>query len=502
MTAVRRALSPSARALLERVSHTAGGPRFPVHDAARPLAAPIAHVKDASGADAVVAIHRSADAFATWRHESPARRAEALSGWHARMMASAEDLAQITALEAGKALADTRREVAYAASFIDWCAALARQTAGEVLLPSSRDHRQLVLKEPIGPVAVITPWNFPLAMITRKVSAALGAGCTTVVKPAETTPLSALALEALAHDAGIPSDAFIVLTASRANAAVVGTELCQDPRIRALSFTGSTAVGKHLYRSCADTVKKLELELGGNAPFIVARDADVDVAVASLTAAKLRANGQACVAPNRVLVAREVHDEFIAKLVRTLDETVVLGHGLDDGVTMGPLIDAAAREKFVGFISDATSKGAKLVCGGPDDPRARALSGAGSECEGAPFVAPTVVTDVPPHARCWQEEVFSPLFSVAAFDVEDEAFAMANDTTAGLAAYFCSRDLSRCWRAVEKLEAGVVGINEGAISTCVQPFGGVKESGLGREAGPHALEEFLETKSVTFRLSS
>lgn len=490
-------LSASALALLRRLSVGAGPASYAVLDPARPALGAIAHAADGARAEACAAIDRAHGALGEWRARPAASRADLLYAWHERIAASAEELAQIMTLESGKALVEARKEVAYGNAFVRWFAEEARRANGEILQAPAPDRRLLVLKQPIGVVGAITPWNFPLAMVTRKVAPALAAGCTVVVKPAEATPLCALALRQLGLEAGLPPDVFSVVTSSRVNTAAVGDALCADARVRLLSFTGSTAVGRALMARCAPTVKRLALELGGNAPFVVFEDADLDVAARALAASKLRNAGQACVATNRVLVHEAVRAGLLARLEPLL-AAEALGHGLGEGVSMGPLISAAGAAKFDAHVDDALAHGAALRCGGADDARLRPLRAAGAETEGAPFCAPTIVDGVHPGMALWREETFGPLVAVASFSSEAEALRLANDSEVGLAAYFCTRDMRRVWRFAEALEVGMVGVNEGAISTELAPFGGVKQSGLGREGHRLGLEEFLEYKYIAW----
>jgi succinate-semialdehyde dehydrogenase/glutarate-semialdehyde dehydrogenase len=394
-------------------------------------------------------------------------------------MAAQEDLAQLTTAEQGKPLAEARGEVAYGASFIEWFAEEGKRVYGDTIPSHKPDARIIVTKQPIGVVGAITPWNFPNAMITRKVAPALAAGCTVVVKPGEDTPLSALALAELAERAGIPAGVFNVVTA--AHGAQVGGELTSNPIVRKISFTGSTPVGKLLMKQCADTVKKVALELGGNAPFIVFDDADLDAAVQGAMASKYRNAGQTCVCANRLLVQDGVYDAFAAKLAAAV-EALKMGDGVQDGVTQGPLINEAAAVKVETLVNDAVSKGAKVVTGG------KRAAGEGT------FFEPTILTNVSKDMDCFSQEIFGPVAPLYRFSSEDEAIAMANDTQYGLAAYFYARDIGRVWRVSEGLEYGIVGINEGIISTEVAPFGGVKESGMGREGSKYGIDDFLEIK--------
>lgn len=439
----------------------------------------IATVPDMGRAETARAIAAANAALPAWSALTAKARAKVLRDWFNLIVAHQEDLAKIITLECGKPLAEARGETAYGAAFVEWFSEEAKRIYGEVIPTPDSASRIITLRQPIGVAAAITPWNFPLAMITRKCAPALAAGCPVVVKPSEDTPLTALALAALAHRAGIPAGVINIVTASRG--ADVGLELCENPTVRKLSFTGSTQVGKILMRQCAETVTKVSLELGGNAPFIVFDDADIDAAVQGAIASKYRNSGQTCVCANRFLVQSGVYDAFAEKLVAAVAELKV-GNGLEDGVSQGPLINAKGLEKVDALVSDALSQGAQAVCGGA----AHTLGGG--------FYQPTVLTGVTPAMRIANEEIFGPVAPLYRFDSEDEAVRLANDTPYGLAAYFYSRDIGRVWRVAEALEYGIIGINEGVISTEVAPFGGVKESGIGREGGKQGLEEYTEIK--------
>jgi succinate-semialdehyde dehydrogenase/glutarate-semialdehyde dehydrogenase len=424
------------------------------------------------------AIDAAARAFGAWRARTGKERAAILRRWYELIMSSQEDLAALMTLEQGKPLAESRAEVAYGAAFIEWFGEEAKRTYGDTIPSHARDKRIVVVKEPIGVVGCITPWNFPIAMITRKVGPALASGCTTVVKPASQTPFSALALAVLAERAGVPTGVLNVVTGS---AAEVGGELTSNPVVRKISFTGSTAVGKLLMAQCASTVKKVSLELGGNAPFIVFDDADLDAAVEGAIVSKYRNTGQTCVCANRFLVQAPVYDEFAQRLGRAVDRLKV-GSGLEEGVSQGPLIDESAVEKVESHIRDAVAKGATILKGGARlKPDAR-------------FFAPTVLTGVTAQMDIAREETFGPVAPLFQFEKDVDAIAMANATEFGLAAYFYGRDIGRIWRVAEALEYGIVGINTGLISTEVAPFGGMKESGIGREGSKYGIEEFLEVK--------
>jgi len=424
------------------------------------------------------AIDAAAGAFPAWRRKTAKERALVMRRWFDLMMANQEDLAQLMTAEQGKPIGESRGEVAYAASFLEWFGEEAKRVYGDTIPGHQPDKRIVVLKEPIGVVACITPWNFPLAMITRKAGPALAAGCTVVLKPASQTPFSALALAELAERAGVPKGVFNVITGS---ASEIGGELTSNPAVRKLSFTGSTETGKLLMAQCATTVKKLSLELGGNAPFIVFDDADLDAAVEGAILSKYRNTGQTCVCANRLLVQDSVYDAFAAKLAGAVKK-LNPAPGTDAAATQGPLIDDKAVEKVESHIADATSKGARILVGG----KRHALGGR--------FFEPTILVDVTPAMAVAREETFGPVAPLFRFKTQDEAIALANDTEFGLAAYFYGRDVGRIWRVAEALEYGIVGINTGIISTEVAPFGGVKESGLGREGSKYGLEEFLEIK--------
>ena len=424
------------------------------------------------------AIDAASRAFPAWRRKTARERAAIMRRWFELMLASQDDLARLMTTEQGKPLTESKGEVAYAASFLEWFGEEAKRAYGDTIPQQQPDKRLLVIKEPIGVVACITPWNFPLAMITRKAGPAIASGCTVVLKPASQTPFSALALAELASRAGMPPGVFNVVTGS---ATEIGAELTSNPVVRKLSFTGSTETGKVLMAQCAGTVKKLSLELGGNAPFIVFDDADLDAAVEGAIASKYRNTGQTCVCANRLLVQDSVYDRFSAKLAEAVKK-LAPAPGLDDGATQGPLIDDRAVEKVESHIADALAKGARVLVGGKRHPR------------GGRFFEPTILTGVTSAMAISTEETFGPVAPVFRFTTEAEAIALANDTEFGLAAYFYGRDIARVWRVAEALEYGIVGINTGIISTEVAPFGGVKESGIGREGSKYGLEEFLEIK--------
>ncbi len=413
-----------------------------------------------------------------WRAKTAKERAALLRRWFELIVAHGDDLAQMITAECGKPLTEAKGEVAYGASFVEWFAEEAKRAYGETIPPVAGDKRLLTIKQPIGVCAAITPWNFPLAMITRKVAPAIAAGCTVVIKPAEQTPLTALALAKLAHEAGLPPGVVNVVTG---DPVAIGGELTASPVVRHLSFTGSTEVGRLLMAQCAPTIKKLALELGGNAPFIVFDDADLDAAVDGLLIAKYRNTGQTCVCANRILVQSGVYEAFAAKLSAKV-ATLKVGPGSEAGVVQGPLIDAAGLEKVEAHIADAVAHGARVLCGG----RRHALGGT--------FFEPTVLAGVTHRMRVAREETFGPVAPLFAFDSEAQAVEMANATEFGLAAYFYSRDVGRVFRVGEALEYGMVGVNTGLISNEVAPFGGVKQSGIGREGSKYGLEEYLEIK--------
>ena len=430
-------------------------------------------------ADAVnQAVTAANDAFKLWRKKTPAERGELVRKWYELMMEHTDELATIMTTEQGKPLAEAKGEIAYAASYVKWFAEEAMRINGEILPAGTPDTQIRVSRDPVGVCAAITPWNFPAAMITRKVAPALAAGCTIIVKPASQTPLTALALGELAIQAGIPKGVIQVITGK---ASVIGDALCENSTVRKLTFTGSTEIGSQLMKKCAPDVKKLSLELGGNAPFIVFEDADIDLAVDGLMKGKFRNAGQTCISPNRVYVQRSVLEEFQTKLVKKV-EALKVGNGLDDGVDIGPLIDAAGADKVTEHVDNALSNGATLLTGGKRLPN------------GDNWYTPTVLTNVPPTAQCTCEETFGPLVPIIPFDTEEEVIEYANDTPFGLAAYFFSDDLHRAQRVVDAIESGMVGVNTGAISAANAPFGGVKASGLGREGAHAGIEEYLEMK--------
>ena len=435
-------------------------------------------VPECGAAETRRAIDAAEAAWPAWRAKTAKERSVLLRRWFDLMIANTEELARLLTLEQGKSLAEARGEIAYGASFIEWFAEEAKRVYGDVVPGHMSDKRIVVLKQPIGVTAAITPWNFPNAMITRKAGPALAAGCPIVIKPAAQTPYSAFALAVLAEEAGIPKGVFNVLTGK---AGAIGGEMTTNPKVRKLSFTGSTEIGRLLMRQSADTIKKLSLELGGNAPFLVFDDADVDAAVAGAMISKYRNSGQTCVCSNRLYVQAGVYDEFVEKLAKAA-AALKVGSGLDPDTQQGPLIDANAVAKVEEHIADALAKGAKVLTGG----HRHALGGS--------FFEPTVLANVTQDMLVAHEETFGPLAPVVRFETEEEAVAMANDTEFGLAAYFYSRDHSRVWRVAEALETGMVGVNSGLLSTEVAPFGGIKQSGLGREGSRYGIDEYVELK--------
>jgi succinate-semialdehyde dehydrogenase/glutarate-semialdehyde dehydrogenase len=428
------------------------------------------------------AIEAAKDAFGEWSRRPAKERSILMRRWYDLIMANVDDLGALMTAEQGKPLAEAKGEVAYAASFIEWFAEEAKRVYGDTIPSPWSDRRLVVIKQPIGVCAAITPWNFPAAMITRKAGPALAAGCTMIAKPAESTPFSALALAVLAERAGIPPGVLNVITG---NAKEIGGEMTSNPDVHKITFTGSTEVGRLLMKQSADTIKKLSFELGGNAPFIVFDDADLDAAVEGAIISKYRNAGQTCVCANRIYVQAGVYDAFAEKLVAAVAKLKV-GNGFEPGVQQGPLIDFAAVEKVEDHIKDAVSKGGHVLLGG----KRHSL--------GRTFFEPTVLSDVTPQMKVAREETFGPLAPLFRFETDEEGVAMANDTEFGLASYFYSRDIGRIWRAAEALECGMVGINTGLISNEMAPFGGVKQSGLGREGSHYGIEDFLEIKYLCF----
>jgi len=455
-----------------------GGSRhFTVSDPA--TGAVLAEVANLGAEEAKVAVAAADRAWPAWRAKPAKERAAILMKWFALLHQHADDLARILTAEQGKPLAEARGEVAYGASFIEWFAEEAKRVYGETIPSTDSTKRYLVIKQPIGVCAAITPWNFPIAMITRKVAPALAAGCTVVIKPAEQTPLSALAVAELAQRAGMPAGVLNVVTADGERSIEVGQVLCASDTVRHVSFTGSTEVGRTLMRQCAPTIKKLSLELGGNAPFIVFDDADLDSAVQGAMVSKFRNAGQTCVCANRLYVQDAVYDTFIEKLA-VASRGITVGSGFEPGVTQGPLIDEPALRKVEAHVADAVAKGARVVVGG--------------ERIGGRFYTPTVLADVTSDMLCAKEETFGPVAPVFRFHTEAEAIERANATEYGLASYFYSRDVGRIFRVAEALEYGMVGINTGLLGTAEVPFGGVKQSGLGREGSHHGIDDYVEVK--------
>ncbi len=438
----------------------------------------IAHVPSVSEQQVVKAVEAADQALQSWKQTTAKERSILLKKWYQLMIEHQEDLAIILSTEQGKPMTESRGEILYGASFIEWFAEEAKRTYGDVIPHDKQGRRLLVIRQPVGVVAAITPWNFPNAMITRKVGPALAAGCTVVIKPASETPLSALALVALAEEAGIPKGVINVVTGS---AREIGGILTQHPLVRKVSFTGSTAIGKLLMQQCSSTMKKISMELGGNAPFIVFEDADLDKAVEGAIASKFRNSGQTCVCTNRILVQNSIYDTFVEKLAAAVAKLKV-APAFEPGAEQGPLINEKAVEKIQEHIDDATSKGAKVIYGGQRHQL------------GQTFFEPTVLTDVTPDMQVAQDETFGPLAPVFRFTEEAEAIRMANDTEFGLASYIYTQNLSRAWRVSEAIEYGMVGINEGLISTEVAPFGGIKESGCGREGSKYGIEDYQELK--------
>ena len=443
----------------------------------------LVEVANCGAAEAQRAIDAAAAALPAWRAKTAKERAAILRKWFDLMMAAQEDLAKLMTAEQGKPLAESRGEIAYGASFVEWFAEEGKRVYGDTIPTPWADRRLLALKEPIGVAAAITPWNFPNAMITRKCAPALAAGCTVVVKPAEQTPLSALALAELAQRAGMPAGVFNVVPADEQQSIAVGKALCDSPVVRKLSFTGSTQVGRILMQQCAPTLKKLSLELGGNAPFIVFDDADIDAAVEGALASKYRNTGQTCVCTNRFYAHANIYEAFVTRLAERV-EALKVGPGFDTDVQQGPLIDANALAKVEAHVADALAKGATVLTGGTRHER------------GGTFYTPTVLANVTKDMLVAREETFGPVAPVFRFDTDEEAIAAANSVEYGLAAYFYSRDIARVLRVTERLEYGMVGVNTGLMSTEVAPFGGVKQSGFGREGSYQGIEEYLVTKYV------
>lgn len=454
-----------------------GKSRFDVDDPA--TGRKLADVANLSRADAALAIAAADKALAAWRGKTGKERSIVLRRWFDLLIANTEDLGRLMTAEQGKPFAEAKGEVVYGASFVEWFAEEAKRVNGEVLPQFDNNRRLLVMKQPIGVCAAITPWNFPLAMITRKVAPALAAGCTVVIKPAELTPLTALAAAELAMRAGIPAGVLNVLTADSGNSIAIGKELCESGVVRHLSFTGSTEVGRILMSQCAPTVKKLSLELGGNAPFLVFDDADVDSAVEGAMASKYRNAGQTCVCANRLYVQEGIYDAFVEKFAAKV-RALKVGNGFEDGVVQGPLIEEAAIDKVQRHVADAVAKGGKVLAGG-------------HRMQGQ-FFEPTVIANATADMLCAREETFGPFAPVFRFKTEQDGIDAANNTEFGLASYFYTRDVGRIFRVAEALEYGMVGINAGVIATEHVPFGGVKQSGLGREGSHHGMDDYVEIK--------
>lgn len=444
----------------------------------------IVQVPDSGTADARAAVDAAHAAFTAWRKTPAKARAQIIKRWNDLVLARQDELGALVSREQGKPLPEGKGEIAYAASYIEWFGEEATRANGDVIPAPVPGRRMFAIKEPVGVVAAITPWNFPAAMIARKIAPALAVGCTVVCKPAEDTPLTSLALVALAEEAGVPKGVLNIVTASRERTPEVVDVWLDDPRVRKITFTGSTPVGKHLARRSADTLKKLSLELGGNAPFIVFEDADLDAAVEGLMVSKFRNGGQTCVCPNRVFVQSSVHDAFARKLAERVGALKV-GPASDPGSQIGPMINDRAIDKIDRHVQDAVSKGAKVLTGG------KRLTDLGPN-----YYAPTVLTGADPGMECACEETFGPVVPLTTFETEADVIAAANDTPFGLASYFYSQDVRRIWRMADALETGIVGVNEGALAAEAAPFGGVKESGYGREGSVHGLDDYLHTKYV------
>jgi succinate-semialdehyde dehydrogenase/glutarate-semialdehyde dehydrogenase len=444
----------------------------------------IAHVSNLGAKQAEQAIAAASRAFPAWRARTAKERSNILRKWFDLIIAHTDDLARIMTLEQGKPFAEAKGEIAYGASFVEWFAEQAKRVMGDTISAPLATNRMLVLREPIGVCAAITPWNFPNAMITRKVAPAIAAGCTIVLKPAEQTPLSALALAVLAEQAGIPPGVLNIITADSDNSIAIGKVLCASPVVRKVTFTGSTPVGRILMQQSASSIKKMSLELGGHAPFIVFEDADLDAAIEGAMISKYRNAGQTCVCTNRFYVHAKVYDSFVEKLAARVSGTLSVGEGFEDKVTTGPLIDDAAIAKVQEHVADAIAKGAKVVIGGAAHSR------------GGRFYQPTVLANISEDMLCMREETFGPVAPVVKFTDEAEVILLANNTDYGLASYFYSRDIGRIFRVAEALEYGMVGVNTGLISNEMAPFGGVKQSGLGREGSVYGMDDFMEMKYV------
>ncbi len=464
---------------------SASGKTFPVHNPA--TGEMISQVPNMGAREAELAIKKAKEALTNWKAKTGKERSAVLRRWFELISQQSNRLAELMTQEQGKPLSEARGEVFYGASFIEWFAEEAKRVTGAIPATTWSDKRMMVLKQPIGVCVAITPWNFPMAMITRKVAPAIAAGCTIIIKPAEQTPLSALALAELAKEAGMPDGVLNIVTADAQNSIIVGKTLCDSPDVRHLSFTGSTPVGRILMEQCATTVKKVALELGGHAPFIVFEDADLDAAVEGAISSKYRNAGQTCICTNRFYVHESLHDAFVQKLA-TASQTIRVGHGLEKGTQQGPLIDEQAIQKVEAHVQDAIKKGAKLETGG----QRHALGGT--------FYEPTVLSGVKPGMLITTEETFGPVAAVISFKDEAEVIEAANASEFGLASYFYSRDIGRIWRVAEALEFGMVGVNTGLMTNEVAPFGGVKQSGLGREGSSWGIDEYLEMKYVCLGL--
>jgi len=463
----------------------ASGETFQVTNPA--TGAVIGSVPNMNAGDTNVAIHAAKNAFESWQQTTVRERSILLRKWFNLCVEHHEDLAKLLTSEQGKPLAEAKGEIGYSNGFLEWFAEEARRINGEVVPAPTKGKELVFIRQPVGVAAMITPWNFPAAMFTRKAGAALAAGCTIVLKPAEDTPLTALALAALAEKAGFPKGVINVVTCEHKNASEVGDALCKSPDVAAMSFTGSTRVGKILYRQCADTVKKMALELGGNAPFIVFNSADLDKAVDGLMVAKYRNMGQTCVSANRIFVQDQIYEAFVEKVKTRMEEYLVLGNGMEANVNQGPLINENQFKKVCSLVEDAKSKGAQVVVGGSPAPN-----------HGSLYYNPTILTNIKDNMEIFRDEVFGPVVPFIKFTEENEVIKMANDCNTGLAGYFYSNDVGQCWRVGKKLEVGMVGINEGLISTPEAAFGGVKESGLGREGSHHGIDEYTDWKYLCF----
>ena len=464
---------------------SSSGASFPIHNPA--TGEIIAQVANLGAADAEKAIAAADQALPKWKILTGKERAGIMRKWFDLILLNKDDLAILMTLEQGKPLTESAGEVVYGASFIEWYAEEAKRVSGTIPTTVWGDKRFMVLKQPVGVCVAITPWNFPNAMITRKIAPAMAAGCTIVIKPAEQTPLSALALAELAVRAGIPAGVINIITADADHSIVIGKTLCASPTVRHLSFTGSTEVGRILMAQCAPTVKKLGLELGGHAPFIVFEDADIEAAVAGAIASKYRNSGQTCVCANRIYVHKKIHDVFVEKFAKAV-QSIKVGNGMESGISQGPLIDQAALEKVERHIADALSKGATLVTGG----KPSSLGGT--------FYEPTILDNVSNDMLITYEETFGPVAPIITFESDEEVVRLANNSQYGLASYFYSRDIGRIWKVAEALEYGMVGVNSGIIANEVVPFGGVKQSGLGREGSVFGMDEYLELKYVCITL--